>query len=80
MTAYVYIVRCSDNTLYTGWTYDIDKRISAHNSGLGAKYTRSRKPVSLFYSEEFDTKEEALSREVEIKKLKRADKEKLLKQ
>ena len=74
MIAYVYILRCSDDTLYTGWTYDIDKRIAAHNNGSGAKYTRGRTPVSLFYSEKFDTKEEALSREIQIKKLKRSEK------
>ncbi|NLV82093.1 MAG: GIY-YIG nuclease family protein [Synergistaceae bacterium] len=74
MIAYVYILRCSDDTLYTGWTYDIDKRIAAHNNGSGAKYTRGRTPVSLFYSEKFDTKEEALSREIQIKKLKRYEK------
>ena len=74
MIAYVYILRCSDDTLYTGWTYDIDKRIAAHNNGSGAKYTRGRTPVSLFYSEKFNTKEEALSREIQIKKLKRYEK------
>jgi len=74
MIAYVYILRCSDDTLYTGWTYDIDKRIAAHNNGSGAKYTRGRTPVSLFYSEKFNTKEEALSREIQIKKLKRSEK------
>ncbi|MGI6442594.1 MAG: GIY-YIG nuclease family protein [Synergistaceae bacterium] len=78
MTAYVYIVRCSDSTLYTGWTYDVDKRILAHNNGSGAKYTRGRTPVLLCYTESFETKEEALSREMEIKKLKRSEKEKLL--
>lgn len=78
MTAYVYIVRCSDSTLYTGWTFDVDKRILAHNNGSGAKYTRGRSPVVLCYTESFKTKEEALSREMEIKKLKRSEKEKLL--
>ena len=59
MTAFTYIVRCADGTLYTGWTDDIEKRLAAHNSGHGAKYTRSRRPVELVYQECFDTKEEA---------------------
>ena len=75
---YTYIVRCSDNTLYTGYTNDIDKRIKAHNLGKGAKYTRSRLPVELVYREEFDTKEEAMSREWHIKRLNREAKEKLV--
>lgn len=78
MKAIVYILRCSDGTLYTGWTFDIEKRISAHNSGSGAKYTRGRTPVSLCYTEELKTKEEALSREREIKKLRRHEKEALI--
>ena len=78
MKAIVYILRCSDGTLYTGWTFDIEKRISAHNSGSGAKYTRGRTPVSLCYTEELETKEEALSREREIKKLRRHEKEALI--
>ena len=69
MSAYVYIVRCSDNTLYTGWTNNIEKRIAAHNGGTGAKYTRGRAPVKLVYCEEFETKEEAMSREDAIKRL-----------
>ena len=75
---YTYIVRCSDNTLYTGYTNDIDKRIKAHNLGKGAKYTRSRLPVSLVYREEFGTKEEAMSREWHIKRLSKEAKEKLI--
>ena len=54
---YTYIVKCCDNTLYTGWTTDLDRRIEAHNSGKGAKYTRSRRPVELIYAEHFDTKQ-----------------------
>ncbi len=69
-----YIVRCSDGTLYTGWTNDIDKRLLAHNQGLGAKYTRGRRPVELVYLERFQTKQEAMKREAAIKKLPRADK------
>lgn len=72
-----YILRCSDNTLYTGWTNDIEGRIAAHNSGQGAKYTRGRAPVELAYLERFDTKQEAMRRESSIKKLSRADKLKL---
>ncbi len=75
--AYTYMVECSDGTLYTGWTFDLQKRINAHNSGKGAKYTRSRRPVKLVYYETFDSKSEAMKREVEIKKLKRKDKLKL---
>ena len=66
---YVYIVECCDGSLYTGWTTDVDKRVEAHNSGKGAKYTRSRRPVKLVYTEELPTKEDALSREAAIKKL-----------
>ena len=52
---YVYIVRCSDQTLYTGWTNQLEKRIEAHNAGKGAKYTKARRPVELVYFETFDT-------------------------
>ena len=79
MSAYVYILLCSDNTLYTGWTNDIEKRLSAHNRGSGAKYTRGRAPLVLVHCEEFATKEEALSREAEIKKMPRCKKLKLVK-
>ena len=78
MTPCVYILRCSDNTLYTGWTNDISRRLAAHNEGRGAKYTRGRTPVTLAYLEEFATKEEAMSREAEIKKLPRTKKVLLL--
>lgn len=69
-----YILRCSDGTLYTGWTNDIEKRLRAHNEGQGAKYTRGRTPVELVYLEEFDTKQEAMKRETAIKKLTKKDK------
>ena len=72
-----YILRCSDDTLYTGWTNDMEKRLAAHNDGTGAKYTRGRRPVELVYYEEFATKQEAMRREVAIKKLSRAEKEAL---
>ena len=74
MAAFTYIVRCADGTLYTGWTDDIEKRIAAHNSGHGAKYTRTRLPVTLVHVEQFDTKEAAMSREWHIKRLTRAQK------
>lgn len=72
--SYVYIVKCSDNTLYTGWTKSIESRVKVHNSGAGAKYTRGRLPVILVYWEEFDSKSEALVREATIKKMTRKDK------
>ena len=56
---YTYMVRCKDGTLYTGWTNNIERRMEAHNSGTGAKYTKSRRPVKLVYCEEFPTKDEA---------------------
>lgn len=76
--AYTYILKCSDNTLYTGWTTDLEKRLKTHNQGKGAKYTRSRLPVALVYYESFQTKEEAMSREFAIKKLSRPQKERLI--
>ena len=71
-----YILKCNDNSLYTGWTNDITHRLNMHNEGKGAKYTRGRGPVELVYLEEFETKQEAMSREAKIKRLTR--KEKLL--
>lgn len=76
---YVYIVRCKDNTLYTGWTNDLEKRINAHNNGQGAKYTKYRRPVELVYYEVFESKSEALKREIEIKKLRKYEKIELIK-
>lgn len=75
---YTYIVKCSDETFYTGWTNDLKKRIEMHNSGKGAKYTKARLPVELVYYEAFDTKEEAMSREWHIKRLSRPEKQKLI--
>ena len=75
---YTYILRCSDGTFYTGWTNDLEKRIRSHNDGTGSKYTRARRPVILEYYEEFETKEEAMSREWYIKRLSRRDKEALI--
>ncbi len=75
---YAYILLCKDDTLYTGWTNDLEARICAHNAGMGAKYTRMRLPVKLVHNEVFDTKSEALKREYEIKKLSRQNKLKLI--
>lgn len=71
---YVYILQCADGTLYTGWTTNLEKRIKNHNDKKGAKYTRSRTPVSLYYYEEYETKNEALKREAEIKRMPRCKK------
>lgn len=71
---YTYILRCADGTLYTGWTNDLEKRLAAHNAGTAAKYTRPRRPVTLVYQEAFPTKEEAMRREWQIKRLTRAEK------
>jgi len=71
---FVYIVRCSDGTLYTGWAVDVAARVKAHNAGRGAKYTRTRRPVRLIYSEELPTRAEAMQRERQIKRYPRAKK------
>ncbi|MGL5416109.1 MAG: GIY-YIG nuclease family protein [Clostridium sp.] len=71
---YIYILKCKDNTLYTGWTNDLEKRFKAHNEGKGAKYTRGRGPLELMYYEEFADKKEAMKREYEIKQMKREKK------
>lgn len=77
---YTYMVRCRDDSLYTGWTNHLEKRVEDHNSGRGAKYTKSRRPVELVYYEQFETKEEAMRREWEIKQFTHQQKEKLLEQ
>ena len=71
---YVYILRCGDGSLYTGWTNDLEHRLEAHSAGRGTKYTRSRLPVELVYSEECETKELAMSREWHLKRLTHAQK------
>lgn len=71
---FVYILRCADDTLYTGSTVDLTARLAAHNSGKGAKYTRSRCPVELVFSERFADKGEALRYEIAIKRLSRTEK------
>ena len=68
---YTYILKCSDGSLYCGWTNDLEKRLQAHNKGIASKYTRTRRPVELVYFETFETKQEAMSREYHIKQLKR---------
>ena len=75
---YTYMLKCSDGTLYTGWTNDLEKRVEAHNSGKGAKYTKARRPVELAYYEEFETKEQAMKREYPIKQLGRKEKQQLI--
>ena len=78
MTAYAYILECADGTLYSGWTNDLEKRVAAHNAGQGAKYTRSRRPVTLKYYEECEDKNEALRRECALKRLTHAEKKALI--
>ena len=75
---YSYILRCADDTLYCGWTNDLEHRIAVHNAGRGAKYTRSRLPVELVYRECFGSKEEAMRREYELKQLTRRQKLQLI--
>ena len=72
--SFVYIVQCADGTLYTGWTSSLPRRLAAHNAGHGAKYTRSRRPVRLVWSEELPTRSAALRREAAIKHLTRTQK------
>lgn len=74
---YTYIVRCGDQTLYTGITTDPKKRLAVHNSGRGAKYTRSRLPVSLVHCEEFPSRSAAARREYQIKKMEAGEKQEL---
>lgn len=81
MKYFVYILRCKDDSLYCGYTTDLEERVKTHNGetkALGAKYTRGRRPVRLVYSEAFKTKSEAMSREMAIKQLSRQQKETLI--
>ena len=78
MGYWVYILRCKDDTLYTGISDDVDSRVAAHNSNKGAKYTRGRIPVTAVYREECADRSDALKREIAIKKLTRAGKIKLI--
>jgi len=75
---FVYIVRCADGTLYTGWTTDVARRVAQHNAGRGARYTRIHRPVVLVYREEAPDRSTAMRREVAIKKLDRERKERLV--
>ena len=75
---YVYILRCADDTLYTGYTTDVDRRVAEHDAGEGAKYTRGRTPVTLVHVERYGSKSAALSREHEIQSLSRDRKERLI--
>ena len=74
----LYILRCGDGTLYTGITTDVEKRLEAHRSGKGAKYTRGRGPLEIVYREDCGDHSAALKREIEIKRLTREEKEKLI--
>lgn len=76
---YVYILRCSDGTLYTGMTDDVARRAEVHNSGKGAKYTRGRTPVEVVYTEECESYSAALKREYAIKQLTRQEKLEMIK-
>ncbi len=78
MAHYVYVLECSDGSLYTGYTTDPERRVAEHDAGEGAKYTRGRTPVELVHLEEFDSKSAAMSREYEIKQFSRDRKERLV--
>ncbi|MFD1586682.1 GIY-YIG nuclease family protein [Halorientalis brevis] len=75
---YVYVLRCADDTLYTGYTTDVERRVAEHDAGEGAKYTRGRTPVECIHVESYETKSAAMSREYEIKQLSRAEKERVV--
>lgn len=75
---YVYVLRCADESLYTGYTTDVERRVAEHDAGEGAKYTRGRTPVELVHVESFDSKSEAMSREYEVKQFSRRRKERLV--
>ncbi len=73
-SAYVYLLRCSDGTIYTGWTLDVARRVKTHQQGRGARYTRTRRPVTLIYQERLPSRRAAMRREIAIKKMPRARK------
>ncbi len=75
---WVYMLRCGDGSLYTGWTNDLEHRVKMHSEGKGSKYTRAHLPVELVYSESYETPTEARSREAKIKRLSRAEKQRLI--
>ncbi len=74
----MYLLECADGSLYCGWTNHLEERVRAHNEGRGAKYTKSRRPVTLVYYEEFATKQEAMQREWAVKQLDRRKKRELI--
>ena len=75
---HVYVLACADETFYTGYTTDVQRRVAEHNAGEGAKYTRGRTPVEVVHTESFETRSAALSREYEVKQLSRTEKERLV--
>ena len=75
MAFFVYLLQCRDDSFYCGWTNDLEKRLKAHNAGTASKYTKSRRPVKLAYSENVKDKSSALKREYQIKQLSRREKE-----
>jgi putative endonuclease len=77
---YVYVVQCRDDSYYTGYTTNVEKRIDTHNNGTGAKYTRARRPVNLLYYEEYETKSDALKAEYRFKQLNRKQKEEYIRE
>jgi putative endonuclease len=77
---YLYLARCKDKTIYTGYTVDLKNRESKHNSGQGAKYTKYRRPVKIVYFEEFTSLRKVLQREAQVKSLSKIEKENLIKQ
>ena len=79
MAFYCYILACADGTYYSGWSTDPQRRCREHNAGRGARYTRSRRPVRLVYMEELPDRASAMRREIQIKRLSRQGKEKLIK-
>jgi len=78
MSHHVYVLRCADDTLYTGYTTDVERRVAEHQAGEGARYTRGRTPVELVHTERYGSRSAAMSREAEIKRLSRAQKERLV--
>lgn len=80
MTCYCYILECADGTYYTGWTTDPKRRVKQHNKGVGARYTKTRRPVRLVYLEPQKNRTDAMKRELAIKKMKRFQKSKLVKE
>jgi putative endonuclease len=75
---YVYVLRCADDSLYTGYTTDVERRVAEHDAGEGAKYTRPRTPIDLVHLERFDSRSTAMAREHAVKQLSKAEKERLV--